>query len=317
MDQVSRPLQVVLAAAVVLAAVWFLALRPKPESGSSGSPPATPAPKAKPAAGPQVDAQRQPGTERQPATQRQPGTQHQPGSSLPGGLGRSVTRADQARTQANQSAQAVQRAAGTAASSASAPAPITKSPPVAATKALPAGAAAKPTPAAARAALAPSAATSAAHLLQTGVLAVLSAELLRNSGLRTTATAARRAPPRRSSTARPPARRRAAGGTTPAAVNNALADGNVVVLLFWDPRGSDDRAVRNELRRVRNRGGRTLTAAVPIRQVSRYGAVTRGVQVLQSPTILIVDRARQARTLTGYTDAAEIGQAITEALRVR
>lgn len=100
-------------------------------------------------------------------------------------------------------------------------------------------------------------------------------------------------------------------------MNNALARGKVVVLLFWDHRGSDDRLVQSELRRVSTHHGRALVAAAPIRSVSRYGAVARGVQVLQSPTVLIADRARRARVLTGYTDAAEIGQAVTEALTLR
>lgn len=39
----SRPLQVVLAAAVLFAALWFVALRPKPDSGLSSPPAASPA----------------------------------------------------------------------------------------------------------------------------------------------------------------------------------------------------------------------------------------------------------------------------------
>lgn len=263
MDQVSRPLQVVLAAAVVFAALWFVALRPKPNSGSSSPTPAAPA------------ARRPP-----------PATPRQPGSSLPGGLDRSVAKADQAKRQANQSAQASEKAAGNA----TAPTAVTPSAPSGARTASATG---RP---AARA-------TSAGRLLRSGALVAAPNALVRPA-------TTHRAVPARSHA-------RAGGGASSAAVTNALTHGKVVALLFWDRRGSDDRLVHSELGRVSTHGGRALIAAAPIRSVSRYGAVTRGIQVLQSPTVLIIDRSRRARVLTGYTDAAEIGQAVTEALTLR
>ena len=39
--------------------------------------------------------------------------------------------------------------------------------------------------------------------------------------------------------------------------------------------------------------------------------------MLQSPTILVVDPSHQARTLVGYTDRAEIGQAVDDAVASR
>lgn len=261
MDHVSRPLQVVLAAAVVFAALWFVALRPKPDAGSGS--PAAAAPAAKPST-------------------PTPATPHQPGSSLPGGLDRSVAKANQAKAQANQSAQASEKAVPRT----SAPSTLTPSPRVAT-------GARRPT----------HGADAAGRLLASGALAALPNATTRR------APAPRPAPVR--------SHPRARGGVSPAAVTSALAHGKVVALLFWNSRGADDRLVRNELRRVSTHGGRVLVAAVPIRSVSRYSAVTRGVQVLQSPTVLIVDRARTARILTGYTDAAEIGQAVTEALTLR
>ena len=52
-------------------------------------------------------------------------------------------------------------------------------------------------------------------------------------------------------------------------------------------------------------------------QVSLFSASIRGVQVLQSPTILVVDHSHNARTLVGYTDRAEIGQAVANAVAGR
>ena len=75
MDQVSRPLQITLLAALGFAALWFVALRPKDSgSGGSSSPPAVKAP---------------------PANR---------GGSLPGGLGKSVDKARTAQAQENAAA---------------------------------------------------------------------------------------------------------------------------------------------------------------------------------------------------------------------
>ncbi|MDX6642164.1 MAG: hypothetical protein QOD76_126, partial [Solirubrobacteraceae bacterium] len=95
------------------------------------------------------------------------------------------------------------------------------------------------------------------------------------------------------------------------------AQGKVVVLLFWNNRSSDDQAVHSELSQVGSYRGRALVASAPIRDVSQYGAITTGIQVLQSPTVVVVDRLRRATLLTGYTDHTEIGQAVASALAAR
>ena len=96
-----------------------------------------------------------------------------------------------------------------------------------------------------------------------------------------------------------------------------MAGGKVVVLLFWNGAASDDRGVHQEFSQVSTHGGRVLRVAAPVGQVSRFAGSLRGVQVLQSPTVVVVDRRHQARTLVGYTDRAEIGQAVDSALAGR
>jgi protein-disulfide isomerase len=49
------------------------------------------------------------------------------------------------------------------------------------------------------------------------------------------------------------------------------------------------------------------------KQVTSFGSITRGVQVNQTPTILIVNKRGQTTTLTGLVDAYSIEQAIDEA----
>jgi hypothetical protein len=227
MNQVSRPLQVLLVAVLLFGAVYMLALRPKTGSGSS-----TPAQTAK-----------------QATTSPAQG----PGSSIPGGLGKAVTKARGAAAQSDAANQRVQQATGAGSTSTST-------------------APARPAPA--------SAAT----------------------------PAARSARPAQHPAAKPEAT------SASIAVGAAIAKGKVVVLLFWNQQSSDDRGVREELAHVSSHNGRVLIVAAPVRQVSLFSDSTRGVQVLQSPTIIVVDRRHRARTLVGYTDRTEIGQAVDDAL---
>jgi hypothetical protein len=231
MSQVSRPLQILLVAVLLFGAVYMLALRPKGDTSGSTTP-------AKPASH----------TATSPA--------NGPGASIPGGLGKAVTKARGAAGQSDAANQRLQQATGGGSTTTS------------------------PAPAAAARAAATRRATTAPRIT-----------------LRPVAT------PGATSSA--------------AAVQSAMANGEVVVLLFWNQKASDDRRVRAELTHVSSHGGKVLIVAAPVRQVSLYSASIRGIQVLQSPTILVIDRRHRARTLVGYTDSAEIGQAVDDALAGR
>jgi hypothetical protein len=88
--------------------------------------------------------------------------------------------------------------------------------------------------------------------------------------------------------------------------------GKVVVVLFWDKNASDDRATRRGLRSIDLHGGKVVASAVPIGDVGRYEAITRGVQVLESPTVLVIGAGGKTRAITGYTQAKEIDQAVSD-----
>jgi hypothetical protein len=235
MSQVSRPLQILLVAVLLIGAVYMLALRPKGETGASATP-------AKPTSH----------TATSPA--------NGPGASIPGGLGKAVTKARGAAGQSDAANQRVQQATGGGSTTTS------------------------------------SAPASPAH-----------------------ASAATAAARRAATTPRSVHRPVATPGATSsaAAVQTAMASGEVVVLLFWNQKASDDRRVREELTHVSSHGGKVLIVAAPVRQVSLYSASIRGIQVLQSPTVVVIDRMHRARTLVGYTDRAEIGQAVDDALAGR
>jgi len=116
-----------------------------------------------------------------------------------------------------------------------------------------------------------------------------------------------------------PARAAASGGgagAMPARAESALAQRKTVVLLFYG-RGADDRGMRTELGKVGTRGGRVVVLSAPVSTVARFGALTRGVKVLEAPTVVVVGPGRQGRAIAGFTDSTEVDQAVLSALRGR
>ncbi|HEX7611066.1 MAG TPA: hypothetical protein VF380_10350 [Solirubrobacteraceae bacterium] len=285
MAQISRPFQIAFVGVLALAAVWLFALHGRSTSSSteSSSVPATPAVKA---------------TAAPSGAQGSGGTTSVYHGSAPGvaGLSNAIAKAHGAASTSEQNTKAVEQKSsdGSAAPAATAPA-----------------------------AAAPSAAAAPAVTKVTKV----------TSGT-TTATVVTKAPAHK------------ATGTAHAVVgapaNQRMVEadlkaGKVAVLLFWDPRGADDRAVQRQLlllervhhrlapfahnptvQRLNKAFGLDLTKKIAVHraltnQVASFGSVTRGVQVYGTPTILVIGKAGQATTMTGFADAFGIEQAIDEA----
>ena len=101
----------------------------------------------------------------------------------------------------------------------------------------------------------------------------------------------------------------------PKPVVNAILHQKVVVLLFWNPKAAEDRAVRAAMRKVDRWNGRVFVKVAPIDSIARYGRIARGVDVQQSPTVVVVDRKLAATALVGYVDRQSIDQAVLDALR--
>ena len=95
----------------------------------------------------------------------------------------------------------------------------------------------------------------------------------------------------------------------------AIGDRKVVVLLFWNPKAADDRAVRKALSGIDRHDRKVLAHATNIKRIAAYQQITRGAEVEQSPTVVVVDRDRKVQTLVGYVDRTSIDQAVTDALR--
>jgi hypothetical protein len=101
----------------------------------------------------------------------------------------------------------------------------------------------------------------------------------------------------------------------PKDVRHAVRRHKVIVLLFYNNRSSDDRAVRRALAKVDHYGNQVFLDAHWIKSVSKYQAITRGVDVEQSPTIVVADRNLKADTLVGYADTETINQSVVDAIR--
>jgi hypothetical protein len=101
-----------------------------------------------------------------------------------------------------------------------------------------------------------------------------------------------------------------------AAVEAELKQGKMVAILFWNSKSSVDQTVHQELQAVGHAQGAKLAIHnARAAQVGSFGSITRDVQVLQTPTLLIVNRHGQTTSLTGLTDSFAIEQAIAEARR--
>jgi len=101
----------------------------------------------------------------------------------------------------------------------------------------------------------------------------------------------------------------------PKPIARAIRKDKTLVLLFWNGKSADDKAVHDALAKVNRWDGRVYVGSASIKRISRYGRIARGVDVEQSPTIVVADNQLRAETLVGYVDAATINQAVVDAFR--
>jgi hypothetical protein len=106
-----------------------------------------------------------------------------------------------------------------------------------------------------------------------------------------------------------------AATTLPAPVQKALDAHKVVVLLFWNRRGVDDRSVKASVDSISTRGGRVAKFTDTLGHLARYTRVTGSTAVTQTPTLLVIDRHRAGEVSTGYLDTTSVDQLVVDALR--
>ena len=102
-----------------------------------------------------------------------------------------------------------------------------------------------------------------------------------------------------------------------AEVLHEMESGKVVVLLFWDKSGADDRAARDAVTKVDRRHGKVTVHAVAIDEVGEYGSVTQGVNVTRSPATLVISPNGTARIVSGLTERTEVDQLVRDALAAK
>ena len=95
------------------------------------------------------------------------------------------------------------------------------------------------------------------------------------------------APPR---ARRRQARVRVGAGLAPAGCAKALRDSPDRRARLLQPLGADDRLTKKQLQKVHRFDGRVVVHAAALRKVQRYQVITRGVDVSQTPTIVVIDR---------------------------
>ena len=102
------------------------------------------------------------------------------------------------------------------------------------------------------------------------------------------------------------------GGTdNPHRAARAVKSGRKVVLLFLNPRGTDDLAVSRSLRAV-GRRSKALVLTDRVDAVERYGKLVEDLGVSQTPSVVIIDSAGQARLIEGFIDTSSLTQAVAD-----
>jgi len=93
-----------------------------------------------------------------------------------------------------------------------------------------------------------------------------------------------------------------------------LERGRAVVLLFWNGRSSDDRAVRRAVSRVDRRDGDVRVIVERLEELGSYAALTNDVRVESTPTTLVIAPDGAVQAVPGYTVTRELDQAVRDAL---
>jgi cytoskeletal protein RodZ len=103
--------------------------------------------------------------------------------------------------------------------------------------------------------------------------------------------------------------------TLPTPVKKALDKNKVVVLLIWNPRGSDDKNVKSAVDGLSRRGGKVAVFTDKPENVARYTTITAATELQQTPTLIVVNRDQVARKATGYLDPVTVDQYVVDALK--
>ncbi len=113
-----------------------------------------------------------------------------------------------------------------------------------------------------------------------------------------------------------PASKPSAHGTPglPAPVQRALDAHKVVVILIWNKKGVDDRAVKASVDSIPRRGN-TAFFSDRVENLAHYTRITTAASISTTPSLVIVNRKGQAEVVNGFLDRATVGQYVQNALQ--
>jgi hypothetical protein len=97
-------------------------------------------------------------------------------------------------------------------------------------------------------------------------------------------------------------------------VRTAVTDHKVLALLFYNPAGPDDQALKQELTAVPSHRGQVVKLAIPLNDAASFTAVTQQVALNLSPTLVLISRTGEASEDVGYTAPFVIDQQVQDAL---
>jgi hypothetical protein len=92
----------------------------------------------------------------------------------------------------------------------------------------------------------------------------------------------------------------------------AVAEHKQVVILFHNPEGLDDRAMRRNMDALARRTD-ALVLVDHVDAVDRYGKMVEDLGVSQTPSVVLIDRTGEARLIEGYVDTETLAQAVADA----
>jgi hypothetical protein len=104
------------------------------------------------------------------------------------------------------------------------------------------------------------------------------------------------------------------GPGLPVKVKRALDAHKVVVILFWNRHGIDDRSVKKSVDSLPHRKA-VATFSDSVRHLSRYTRITAAASVTSTPALVVVNGKGQAEVINGYLDRQTVGQYVLNALR--
>jgi hypothetical protein len=280
MPQLSRPFQIVIVVFVLFAGVWLFALQGRSTTPSSSSASTSAGAVSTTSAPAVATATKTQGSASSHAAGGASHVSHGSGSSL-GGLSHAINRAHHAAAVSQQNANQL------------------------ASKSAQATNEAAPAQSSSAATHTPATASSTAKAPVTNAAGAKSGVTTSSTAASSTAHKSASSPSSTAATAVPSGQR---------TVEADLTKGDVVVLLFWNPAGTDDVVVHRALQPLSNSHSQKVSVLeATASQVASYGSVTRGVQVYATPTILVIDKQGHAIVLTGIQDAFAVEQAIAEA----